>query len=279
MNLFYVYAYLREDGTPYYIGKGRGRRAYNQSDRAILPPKDKTRIKILLDNLTEEQAFVNEIDYIKWYGRKNNDTGILRNLTNGGEGPSGMIHSEETKKRMSEKQKGKIVSDKTREKLRISGLSRKSTEETKRKISISRKGKLHSEESKKKMSDSRKGKPGVKRSEEAKKKQSESMIGKYAGENNPFYGKTHSKETIEKIIEANRNRVVPQEQKEKISIAAKKRWEDKELRKKMSEKLKGRVCTDEHRRKQSESAKRRWQREKSKSSESSLEKFLGNSNT
>ena len=96
---YYVYAYLRGDGTPYYIGKGRGDRAYRKEAPSI------DRILIILQNLTEEQAFSNEKDFIAWYGRKDNNTGILRNLTDGGEGSSGHIASEETKRSIKEGQR------------------------------------------------------------------------------------------------------------------------------------------------------------------------------
>lgn len=101
MNIYYVYAYLREsDNTPYYIGKGKGNRMF-ASHKHISVPKDKSRIVILAENLYENDAFTLETETIKLYGRKNNKTGILRNLTDGGEGCSGMIHSEHTRKLIS----------------------------------------------------------------------------------------------------------------------------------------------------------------------------------
>ena len=97
MNKFYTYAYLREDRTPYYIGKGQGNRVYRKNKNDIKPPKDKSRIIFLKQNLTEEEAFKHEIYMIVVFGRKDLGTGILHNKTDGGEGVCGLKRTEKYK--------------------------------------------------------------------------------------------------------------------------------------------------------------------------------------
>lgn len=125
-NRFYTYAWLRRDGTPYYIGKGTNKRAYTRSDRRYnrRPPKDESRILILKQNLSEKEAFKHERYMIAVFGRKNNGTGILINLTDGGEGVSGLVVGEETRRKMSKVRKGRILSEEHKKKVG-NGISRR----------------------------------------------------------------------------------------------------------------------------------------------------------
>lgn len=168
---YYTYAYLREDGTPYYIGKGKAGRINNKLHTIHLPPEEGRRI-FLKQNLTDEEARKHEVYMIAVLGRKDLGTGILRNLTNGGEGTSGFVMSEETKRKIGEKQRGeenhnygKIFPVETRKKMSENQMGEKNnfygkthTLETKQKISKKSKGRTLSLEARQKISKVHKGK-------------------------------------------------------------------------------------------------------------------------
>ena len=105
---FYVYAYLREDGSPYYIGKGSGMRAWN-TNHVINLPKNKNKIVVLEQGLSEIGALAIERRMIRWYGRKDTKTGILYNQTDGGEGVTGKIVTQQTRDKIRKKLKGKSI--------------------------------------------------------------------------------------------------------------------------------------------------------------------------
>jgi hypothetical protein len=106
--MFYTYLWLREDGTPYYAGKGKGNRGFeSRGHRVHCPPKNRI---IIQEWPSEEDAFEAEKFLVAYYGRMNDHTGCLANLTDGGEGVSGLTfkHTEEARKKISEAGLGRI---------------------------------------------------------------------------------------------------------------------------------------------------------------------------
>ena len=186
---YYVYAYLRSNGTPYYIGKGCNKRAYAKH-RHISVPKDKSRIVFLETNLSNVGACALERRYICWYGRKDLGTGILRNMTDGGDGVDNS--SSETRAKLSAANKGKKTSPETRAKLSAAMKGKKHSPETIAKISAAKKGENNPNYGK---SPHNKGK---KTSPETRAKQSAAKKGKPSHNK----GKSPSLETKAKISAA-----------------------------------------------------------------------------
>ena len=108
MKEYYTYAYLREDRTPYYVGKGKGNRINDYHSKFVkVPPKE--RRLCLKQNLTEEQAFRHEIYMIDVFGRKDLGTGILINRSDGGAGGINVrprSFNQQQKDEMGERMKG-----------------------------------------------------------------------------------------------------------------------------------------------------------------------------
>lgn len=158
----YVYAYIRatdsdtaKAGTPYYVGKGSGRRAWTKCSGEIGMPTNDDFIVILESDLSVIGALAIERRMIRWYGRIDNQTGILRNKTDGGEGGEGVVGKVPWNK-------GKKQSPEHNDKIRKALTGIKRSEETKRKVSAVRKGtpgtfknKKHTEETKQKLREAR----------------------------------------------------------------------------------------------------------------------------
>ena len=220
----YVYRHIRLDkNEPFYIGIGSDetfRRAKSKLGRNKIwndiVNKTQYEVEILFNDFTWEQAQAKEREFISLYGRIDNRTGILTNMTDGGDGAYGVIYSEErrarhsialkgnksrTGQKLSEEQKQKMslalkgkkknISKEGKEnmlKARYASRGRKQSKEEIEKRRLKLIGKVRTEETKKKMSESMLGR---KVSDESRRKMSEYWTGR---KRKPF-----SQETLEKM--------------------------------------------------------------------------------
>jgi hypothetical protein len=170
MEQFYVYAYLRSDGSPYYIGKGKGRRRFDPRGKAAKPPTNKGLIVLLKEGLSEQMAFWWEMVYIRHWGRKDQG-GILRNKSDGGEGAAGAVRSEAFKEGISRLHKGRKRSAVTKAKISAAQVGRAPipvSAEGRARQAESQRGKPKSEAAKAKMRGPRGPQPKVKAAQQAR---------------------------------------------------------------------------------------------------------------
>ncbi len=131
---YYVYAFVRESGIPYYIGRGCRYRAWDTKNRTIKSPKNRDRIKIVKEFLSLEEANKLECALIEFWGRKDTSPGgVLANMQEGGLGGS----------------PGRKMPETHREIMRQAHLGRKQDEEWIRRRTAHKKGKPHAPEHKK----------------------------------------------------------------------------------------------------------------------------------
>lgn len=202
-----VYRHIRLDkNQPFYIGIGKTiKRAYSKNNRNKywhnIINKTSYKVEIVFEDLTWKEACLKEIEIIALYGRKDLNTGILCNMTDGGEGTLNIQISEERKHDMSKNAKGKLNafygkhhSQETIQTISQKAIGRKVSDSVKLKISKSLTGnknywygKKLSEEHKLKLSTAATGRKTTDNKKETLRSSSPKRIELYRFINDIFY--------------------------------------------------------------------------------------------
>ena len=144
-----LYRHIRKDiEMPFYIGIGLNtKRAYSKTHRNAhwnsIVSKTDYEVEVLFDGIDYEYAKIKEKEFISLYKRKQ-DGGLLCNLTLGGDGVLGIIHTDEAKKKMGAPNKGKTISEWHKQRTSEFHKGKKISEETKKKMSESALGEKNS---------------------------------------------------------------------------------------------------------------------------------------
>ena len=147
----YVYRHIRLDkDVPFYIGIGTDSNYYransdrnrNKHWRNIVSGTD-YEVEILFDDIDLDFAKEKEKEFIALYGRSDLNKGDLCNLTDGGEGCLGLVHTEEARLKMGIPNKGKKISEEHKKIISLFHSGKVTSEETKRKISEAQSGEKH----------------------------------------------------------------------------------------------------------------------------------------
>lgn len=139
---FYVYVHSKATtGEVFYVGKGQQGRAWFVATRSKhwknVARKYGVEVRIVIEGIPESFAHDVERQLIALYGRADLGLGPLINLTDGGEGASGAIRSEEDRQKMSARRAGR--------KPHPNAIAAVKSESTRAKMSAAKKGRPASE--------------------------------------------------------------------------------------------------------------------------------------
>lgn len=162
---FYVYIHRKKTTKEvFYVGKGKGNRAYVKSRRSTYWKNIANKHGYIVEfvengtGLQEWYALELEQNLISFYGRKNTSDGSLVNLCDGGDVTTDYKHTQEAKNKITKALIGRQVSSETRRKISLANSGRTHPDELKKQWSEKHKGKIISDETRRKISLSHKGK-------------------------------------------------------------------------------------------------------------------------